>query len=312
MTPLLGNAMEQVLEWQEQTVLFGATPEKEFDSCIELNLHKMNAGECTLTILKLGQQFEGISRRWRLFKRTIGSGTDTGVDACLGSSHGTTSRVENNGQDPFRLSHVAAEDLYVAQGYERNVTIDFLQTVQESIESDNVVVDDKFPVATGILFTTDIEVHTYLHNFWTTSQATISSNNNNNNNNNQTQQQFQEQTAMARKEFVAALTEKVVSAIDTYDALPTTRVPTLEAYQRLPTRSLPPGTQSESDWHQYSSLRIWIDCSVLFISSPFLFGVWSIRHRTDRIVRASQPLFLVMICAGAIIFGSAINCPARD
>ncbi|KAL7554818.1 hypothetical protein ACHAWF_018402 [Thalassiosira exigua] len=45
--------------------------------------------------------------------------------------------------------------------------------------------------------------------------------------------------------------------------------------------------------------------SVVFASSLFFSG-WTVRHRKERVVRSSQPMFLHMICAGTLLMGASI------
>jgi gamma-aminobutyric acid type B receptor len=59
--------------------------------------------------------------------------------------------------------------------------------------------------------------------------------------------------------------------------------------------------------NQLGSIRVYgyILVTIIFMCSVG-FGTWSMKYRSSQIVRASQPFFLVMICAGTMVLGASI------
>jgi multiple sugar transport system substrate-binding protein len=183
-----------------------------------------------------------------------------------------------NGQDPFRASHLNIED-YVAAGYERETAMQYIDTLSKGLSSDNVVTDIRFPKSEEIYSVLDYE---YFHYLRARRNGTIS-----------------DARAPAMRRAVGEdITEQWEMIINNYNG----RLPILEAYQRL--RDVyAPGV----DLNQLDNIRAYGYLLVTIIMMCSIgFGTWSIRYRTSQIVRASQPFFLVMICAGTMVLGLTI------
>jgi hypothetical protein len=189
-----------------------------------------------------------------------------------------TSVAGLNGQDPFRMSHLNIED-YVAAGYERDTAKQYIETVSKGMSSDNVVTDIRFPKSGDIYNILDEE---YFHYLRARRNGTISD----------------ADAAARRREVSEGITEKWDEIISNYNG----RLPILEAYQRLRDAYTP-----NVDLNQLDSIRVYgyILVVIIFMCS-IGFGTWSMKYRSSQIVRASQPFFLVMICAGTMVLGASI------
>jgi hypothetical protein len=183
-----------------------------------------------------------------------------------------------NGQDPFRASHLNIED-YVAAGYERNTARQYIETLSKGLSSDNVVTDIRFPKSGDIYNVLDYE---YFHYLRARRNGTISD----------------ADAAFQRREVSEGITEQWDEIIGNYNG----RLPILEAYQRLRDAYTP-----DVDFNQLGNIRVYgyILVTIIFMCSVG-FGTWSMKYRSSQIVRASQPFFLVMICAGTLVLGASI------
>lgn len=186
------------------------------------------------------------------------------------------------GQDPFRRSHLDL-DLYEANGYERETAKQFIDSILEGLESNNVVTDIRFPTSTDIYSVLDAEFFSYLNE---TTKGSVP----------------ESERPERRQQVSESITSQWNDIITKYDSHGTTRVPVLEAYQRL--RNV---YEPQVDMNQLGKIRAYGNMlvSLVFLSS-LVFGLWTVKYRKSHIVRASQPFFLVMLCTGTIILGSTI------
>jgi hypothetical protein len=183
-----------------------------------------------------------------------------------------------NGQDPFRSSHLDIER-YVAAGYERDTANEYIETLSKGLNSDNIVTDIRFPKSSDIYSVLDKEYFNYLQS---RKNGTISDGN----------------AAANRRKVGEDITEQWDEIIGNFNG----RVPILEAYQRLRNAYSP-----DVELNQLGGIRAYgyILVIIIFMCSVG-FGGWSLKYRTSQIVRASQPFFLVMICAGTMVLGASI------
>jgi hypothetical protein len=183
-----------------------------------------------------------------------------------------------NGQDPFRASHLNLGD-YVAAGYERDTAMQYIDTLSKGLNSDNVVTDIRFPKSSEIFTVLD---HEYFHYLRSRKNGTISDGN----------------ALASRRKVGEDITQQWDEIISNYNG----RLPILEAYQRLRDAYSP-----DVEMNQLDGIRAYgyILVAIIFLFSVG-FGGWSLKYRTSQIVRASQPFFLVMICAGTMVLGAAI------
>lgn len=183
-----------------------------------------------------------------------------------------------NGQDSFRRSHLNLED-YVAAGYERETAMQYIDTLSAGLDSDNVVADIRFPKSEEIYAVLDYEFFDHLRSF---KNGTLA----------------EDRARVRRREVGAHITNQWQEIIRNYNG----RLPILEAYQRLRDAYSPTVNMNQLDGiRAYGYILV----ALIFLCS-IGFGGWSIRYRKSQIVRASQPFFLVMLCAGTMVLGSAI------
>ena len=186
------------------------------------------------------------------------------------------------GLDPFRHSQLNVEK-YIASGYGRDVAEDFISTVKQEIDSENVVIDIKFPMADKLISILDNEVFEHLKDTKTGNIAA-------------------KDLATKRQQVVNKITTQWKNIITTYDAKDSTSIPTLEAYQRNRGVYAP-----DINLNQLKNVR-WVGFSLaaLVIIVSLGFAIWVNLHRQVRVVRASQPPFLIMICFGTFIMALSL------
>jgi hypothetical protein len=71
-----------------------------------------------------------------------------------------------------------------------------------------------------------------------------------------------------------------------------------------PPMSLPP-VEAELDSVDISTYAIITSLACVVMLSSLIFAVWAWRNRTNHVVRASQPEFLIVICVGVFLMASA-------
>jgi len=186
------------------------------------------------------------------------------------------------GSDPYRKSHVNVAD-YVDQGYDEETAKSYLFMVNEGLISNNLVIDLRIPEATKIQGELDAKIISHLN-------STLD----------------EEDEAVIQASRIAALKaldSSWTTIIDDYENQGDTTVPLLEIYQRL--RGV---FKSQNQLlNQIGSIRIlgWALGSLVIVLA-IAFGVWVRAKRANRVIKASQPIFLYFILAGVIILASAI------
>jgi hypothetical protein len=194
----------------------------------------------------------------------------------------TTPFEEINGQDPWRKSHLDL-DKWVAKGFDRGLSKQFVDTVYSNFISENIVNEIVFPHASKTMDILDKEVNTYLVK---ARRGLITEGTS-----------YDERTDVAK-----AITDKWNSIITNYDKRPDTVAPILEIYQR--SRGV---FNPNNDKNQLKNIRIigYILMSIILISSTGAL-IWVVINRDLAVVKASQPPFLIIICVGTFIMGTAI------
>lgn len=193
--------------------------------------------------------------------------------------------TNGNGQDPYRWSQINEEAgrLYVERGYEEGPVKSFLDSIRDGLSSENVVTDIRFPQASVINSRLDFAFYDHLI---AVKQGLIPDS----------------QREARRQQVAQNITNQWTTIINDYNALGSTRVPILEAYQRLRGVYSPDVNMNQlSSIRPYGYVLLGIIYALAIIST-----VWTIVYRKEHIVRASQPFFLVMICMGAVVLGTAI------
>lgn len=193
-----------------------------------------------------------------------------------------TNPDEMTGFDPFRQSHLDVDE-FVAQGYGREVTEEYRAAILENLQSPNLVTDIRFPTAGAILNVLDHQIFYHL---------------------NRTKGETNEEViAESRTNVLETVTAEWTNIIDEYNRRGDTDAPLLEQYQRL--RNV--YTSENENLNQLGNIRAFgfVLAGVIIILSV-AFTVWVIRFRTQRVVRVSQPLFLIVLNMGVLVLGSAI------
>ena len=204
----------------------------------------------------------------------------SGTNALRDIIPNATSTEPIAGQDPFRASHLNVE-LYVSQGYERIPSEEYLESIQSGIGSGNVVTDIRFPSAPKIYTELDRKTHDFLKNVH---DGLVP----------------ESELENEIDRVVDDITRSWEIIIQENDA--TATIPALEVYQRIR------GVYSiEVDNNYLDKMGIYGNVLVgLILLAAILFMCWTFLARKSFVVRASQPFFLALICAGAIILGSSI------
>jgi 7 transmembrane sweet-taste receptor of 3 GCPR len=184
-----------------------------------------------------------------------------------------------NGQDPFRESHLDV-DFYVEQGYEETVARHAVDVMRSDLISLNFVTDIRFPTAPTLNTIVDEEFFTYLN-----------------------RTQILEADRESERFAVATrINNRWKDVIESYDAKATTNRPIFEVYQRFRGVYVP-----DIDYNYIGGERVFgFALSSVIILCALSFSAWSIVQRKTQVVKASQPVFLVMVCVGAIVFGSSL------
>lgn len=189
---------------------------------------------------------------------------------------------EINGQDPWRKSQLDVND-WVAQGYDRNLSKQYVDSIKSNLESNNVVVEARFPKAGEIMSVLDKEVNEYL---FRAHEGMIPEEN-----------LHKERLATAQR-----LTDQWNQIIKAYDERGDTVAPILEVYQRLRGVFNP-----DLEKHYLTSIRpLGLTLMAIIMASAIGATVWVVVNRNTSVVKASQPPFLYLICLGTVVMGSSI------
>lgn len=189
------------------------------------------------------------------------------------------------GGDPFRRSHLD-ESIYVENGYELDTTKEYLATIREGIDSPNAVTDIRFPTAASL---NNVLGDLFLQHLNDTKTGNILQSGN--------------RAEEARRLVASAVTQKFNDIILEHEALAGSEQPSLlEQYQRLR------GVYSvQHEYNHLGDVKIFGYALVGVIAfCAIVFAVWTWFNREKPVTRASQPVFLVMICFGALLLGSTI------
>jgi 7 transmembrane sweet-taste receptor of 3 GCPR len=188
-----------------------------------------------------------------------------------------------NGQDPFRESQLDV-DLYVKQGYEDSVVRNALDLIRSGLSSDNLVTDIKFPTAPNLYEVLDEEFFHFLNR-----TKVFDS-------------QSEPERQAERLSLALQINSRWKQIIESYDARATTNRPIFEVHQRFRGVYVP-----DVDYNQIDGERIFgFILAGLIAFFAFGFAIWTFAQRKTTVVKASQPFFLIMVCIGALMFGSAL------
>lgn len=189
---------------------------------------------------------------------------------------------EINGQDPWRKSQLDV-DKWVAQGFDRDLSKQYVESILTNLVSKNVAVEARFPKAGEIMSVLDRVVHDYLLRVH--------------------EGEIEESDKPAERLRTAqTLTDQWNQIIAKYDARGDTIAPILEIYQRLRGVFVP----NEQKNHLGGVRYVGVALMVIILWSSIGAGVWIALRRKETVVKVSQPLFLGLICLGTFTMGSSI------
>jgi len=189
---------------------------------------------------------------------------------------------EINGQDPWRKSHLDA-DKWAAQGFDRELSQQYVESILSNLVSKNVVVEARFPKAGEIMGVLDKEVNEYLVR---AHQGIIP----------------EERRQEERLKTAQRMTDQWNQIIRAYNERGDTIAPILEIYQRLR------GVYNPNVENNFLTVvrPIGLTLMSIILASSLAATGWVYAKRTSSVVKASQPPFLLLICLGTLVMGSSI------
>ena len=196
------------------------------------------------------------------------------------------------GSDPFRVSQLDV-DLWTSNGYDRDSVVDYFEGIKEALESENVVVDCRFPTSSLIYTELDKAVHDFLNITTNGNTASIAN----------------ESLARARTKIGHDLKETFEEILFEYNSQASSRSSVLEQYQKL--RNV--YTVSENPNRLGRGIRAYgFSVASVTMAVAIVFAGWSYTNRTSSVVKASQPFFLILICLGVFVLASSVFPMAID
>ncbi|KAL3921905.1 MAG: hypothetical protein SGILL_002499 [Bacillariaceae sp.] len=194
------------------------------------------------------------------------------------------------GPDPFRHTQLDV-DLYGENGYPRESVEAYFDVLNTALDSDNAVVDIRFPTSSELYALLDEEVHDYLNG---TIHGDFS----------------QEVLLRTRKDLTRRVGRQFEEIITEYDSQASTRVPALEQYQKLRNVYKSNNTNRNQLGSGIRAYGFAIASVTMLLAGVFAF--WSYQKRATPVVKASQPFFLILICLGVFVMASSIFPMAID
>lgn len=189
------------------------------------------------------------------------------------------SAAGSRGNDPFRKSHMDV-DAFVAAGFDEATTKAYLASIGESLSSPNLVTDIRFPEASKIHGALDTNIINHLN-----------------------KTKGMEVTDQMRRDVVDSVNTEWAKLINDYDSRGDTESPILKQYQRLRGVFI---KENENE-NLIGNVR-WIGYAIgtIVIMLSMALGGWVIVNRKHRVVKNSQPMFLLLVCFGVLVLSSAI------
>lgn len=187
------------------------------------------------------------------------------------------------GPDPFRQSQLDI-NMWVENGYDSNSVLEYFQSINGALGSENAVMDIRFPISNEFYGLLDKKVHSYVNG---TVFNTIP----------------ESERATAREEITNQLDEEFKTLIDDYNAKASTRSSLLKQYQKLR------NVYYEDVNMNYlgDTLRTYgFTIGSLQLTLCVVFAIWTYFYRKAPVIKASQPFFLILLCVGIFTFASSI------
>eukprot|EP00977_Amphora_coffeiformis_P020446 scaffold8271_cov171-Amphora_coffeaeformis.AAC.3 len=185
--------------------------------------------------------------------------------------------------DPFRYSHLDAE-AFVAKGFPEQGVAEMIEAYSKTVQSPNVAFAVRAPIQASLNEALDDYIFSFLN------ETRYSGRGGSN-------------TAPRPSEVSEALIETWQSAIREYDTRATSQMTVKDSYQRL--RNV--YYLINEDLNQLGRIKNfgYILVGVIFVLSVGL-SLWVQLHKETKVIKSSQPFFLVIICIGTSVFGSSI------
>lgn len=201
----------------------------------------------------------------------------------------TTPLEQMNGQDPYRQSHLIVEK-WEKKGYPPEGFTTYRDTLLSSLSSENLAIDIRFPESDKIFGTLDSKIFDYLQRVKNNEVADAN-------------------RGAERRAVAESISTEWTSIIETFDQERSlSSPPIIEQYQRSLGIYRPP-----QDYNYVGNVRYFVFflASIVVLSS-IGFAVWVTLKRKTHTVRASQPIFLILICLGTLLMGGGIYPIAID
>ena len=175
-------------------------------------------------------------------------------------------------------------DKWVAQGYDRELSKQYVEAINTNLISKNVVVEARFPKAGEIMSVLDKRVNEYL--VAAVVDERIAEND-------------RERRRLQTADQISNEWNQIIKA---YNSRGDTVAPILEVYQRL--RGVYVPNEDKNYLTRIRPLGLTLMCIVWAIS--VVCSIWVYHQRKSVVVQASQPPFLALICFGTLVMGSSI------
>lgn len=187
-----------------------------------------------------------------------------------------------NGQGPWRKSQLDV-DKWVEQGFGRDLSKQYVDSILGNLVSKNVVVEARFPKAGEIMAVLDKEVNEYLVR---AKDGLI----------------LEANKPQERLKVAQSMTDQWNQIIKAYNDRGDTVAPILEIYQRLRGVYVP----NEEKNYLTTVRPIGLTLMAIIVASSLGAAAWVAWKRKAKVVRASQPFFLYLIGLGTLMMGSSI------
>jgi ABC-type glycerol-3-phosphate transport system substrate-binding protein len=209
-----------------------------------------------------------------------------GYAASRDESNKMFSRNSSNtlpGADPFRKSQLDLNS-WVENGFEQGSVLEYFETINAALSSENAVMDIRFPLSFDIYSLLDSEIYTYLVGATTNVIP-------------------ESERPSTRQTISDRLEKEFDTMVNNYNSRPTTRSTLLQQYQKLRNVYFVEVDMNYlKDGIRYYGYFI----ATLQLTLAVGFAIWTYVKRTTPVVKASQPFFLILLCVGAFTFSMSI------
>lgn len=187
------------------------------------------------------------------------------------------SRADGTGVDPFRASHFNIS-YWVDANYEKRSVESYEQAVIGTASNPNCAVDIRFAGSDDIVSALGEEIQVYLEMARTNTLPKTDG-----------------EKKQLRLQIADQITQRFNKIVKDENSKPETEVSLLEQYQR----DLGLYVSENENLNLIGNIR-WVGYSLgmIVIILSLGFGLWVAVNRKHRVVRVSQPIFLLLICLG--------------